>query len=137
MNEESHAPQSHLTCSIDPDLRLATLTFVGDWPSFAAMQHALDTLVADPVVGPGFSVLIDHSALTTAHHADNTRRAVEMIARVPSLRDLRWAGLAASNNSFAVNGRVAMAIAAAQGVQLRVFTNRSEAMNWLLHASAL
>lgn len=114
--------------TIDPVWRLVTFS-PKQLPTLGAFEADIDQLVSDPLFRPDFSVLVDRRQLTVEPDAAFVRGAIELMAH-PRLAGIRWASLTSHLATYGM-GRMAEALAENRGVDYRVFTDETEAMNWL------
>lgn len=119
-----------LTYSIDPDSRLVTLT--GDQiPDFGEWQATMLIVLADPAFRPGFDFLTDRRRGEEAPTVEYLRRAVSFLdLNRGRLERCRWAVVVRGPAAYGM-GRMAEAFSVDTSVEMRVFTEISDAQEWL------
>jgi hypothetical protein len=117
-----------LDYSVDPDRRLVTIS--GEYAVADEWMDLLARVLADPRRQPGFAFLRDLRAATMPVNAATVLTIMEVVRRFwPQLQPSRAAIL--TRHEVDAAALVAVALADAEKLPLRVFTSQDEAMQWL------
>jgi hypothetical protein len=117
-----------LAYSVDVDQQRVTIT--GDYSQVDEWARLLNAMVEDPVIRPGFAFLRDLRAATNPVGPTTVVGIIEVVKRLwPKLQPSRAAIVTPRQVDAAA--LVAVALADAQNLPLRVFQEYDEAIAWL------
>ena len=114
---------------------ILVVTLAGDY-SFDEPVHAVTAALADPHFQPGTSLLIDARLSKTSRNSEDFRERARWMA---TLRDKGFSSRFAILINFQLHqlgmARMAAAHLDLKGLELEIFTEMDEALQWVSHAS--
>ena len=120
-----------LAYSLDPSQRIARF-LLREQPALPEVEAVLDQLIADPLFGAGFGVLINRWHLIAEPDESYVRGAIEAIAeRRLHFADVRWAAVTSHLAGYRMGRLIMEPFAEKRGIAYRVFMDEGEATRWL------
>lgn len=120
------------TTRFDPAARRGILVAEGSI-DLAGSVEAMLALAADPVLEPGWAILVDLNAASYTPTLADAAKLAGLQQHAEELRGRRIGFVAGTLSIQTITGLLA-GIATAKGIQARAFTNSAEAEQWLAEA---
>jgi hypothetical protein len=119
-----------LTYSIDRSARTAFLHYQRN-PRFDEWEAVMKALLNDPSYEPGFHIFLDRSQVEEAPDTEYVRKVVSFIKHNESrFSQSRWVAVVRNQANYGME-RMAELLTDSTIVEMSVFTDKSEAENWL------
>jgi hypothetical protein len=120
--------------TIDPTLRLVRFDVGERLPTLANLQRLLDQLAGDPLFKRGFGALVNLRDYPV-EPAFVRSALIVLAARLTLFGASRWAYVTSNPDAYYAR-LLQQKFATDHGIQYGVFMDESEAVSWLLEASA-